>query len=81
MRDLCYWLDEMQEAGVLEVAPGRSAVISCFQVNNRDISPESYSVTRSRLKKAKEDDEKRKAHAKHKEELLGTAVNQSSPSS
>jgi hypothetical protein len=81
LRELCIWLDEMQKAGILEVAPGRSAVISCFQVDNRDIQPESYSVTKSRLKKAQEDEEERKAHARHKEELLGTVVNQSSPGS
>jgi len=81
LQELCIWLDEMQENGRFEVAPARSAVISCFLIDNRNISPDSYSATKSRLKKAKEDEEARKAHAKHKEELLGTAVNQSSPSS
>lgn len=79
--ELCIWLDEIQKAGKLEVAPTRSAIIDCFLIDNREISPGSYSATKSRLKKAKEDEEERKAHAKHKEELLGTAVNQSSPGS
>lgn len=79
--ELCIWLDEIQKAGKLEVAPTRSAIIDCFLIDNREISPGSYSATKSRLKKAKEDEEARKAHAKHKEELLGTAVNQSSPGS
>ena len=54
---------------------------SCFQVNDRDIPPQSYSVTRSRLNSAKKAEKDREARAKRRAELLGKATNQSSPGS
>jgi len=81
LQELCIWLDEMQEDRKFEVMPSRSAVISCFLIDNREILPESYSVTKSRLKKAKEEEKKRKARAEHMEELLGKSTNQSAPGS
>ncbi len=78
LQELCIWLDKMQEDKKFAVMPSRSAVISCFLIDNRDISPESFSVTKSRLRKAKEKEKKRKARAEHMDELFGKAPSQSS---
>ncbi len=81
LKELCLWLEEVQKEGKLEIPPARTAIISCFLINNRDISPESYSATKSRLKNASDEEKKRQERSKHRNKLLGKSTNQSSPGS